>query len=143
MNWHHQIDHLNQIPDNNFSGYLWASDKSTPEIISKIDSSIFENNEKPAHPFIREAYLYDSVNNISISVKHVSGKYLIHQFNLNELSEDDKKNIVPKSFLAHNSLGEKLHFKEIWCPEKDDLCNNFEVLRKKAVVFSGFGKDGK
>lgn len=142
MHWFKQLESLTQIPGKNYEGYLWLSDKKTPgEITGVTNLTHYEQNKKPANPFIREAYLYDKNEKLSVSIKHVPGRYLINCFDLAKLSEDVKTK--EKKFIAHKDLPGKLRFKEIWAAEKDENCENFDVLKKKATVFTGFAKEAE
>lgn len=139
MAWHSKLNSLSQIPALTYEGYYWASDSDVPVKATSVPTG-YEINGQPANPFILEAHFYCDTENISISVRHVSGRYLISQYNLSELAED---NLVEKSYLAHRSLGGSLRFKDIWLAEPDPLCENMAVLTKKATVFKGFeNKEG-
>ncbi|APF18785.1 hypothetical protein Calab_3157 [Caldithrix abyssi DSM 13497] len=135
MTWHKKLNNLSEIPDLNFEGYLWLSNEAAPRRINKINAAEYEKDGQPLNPFIREAYLYDVDNNVSVAVRHVPGRYLINFFDLKKLPEDFE--ITEQKFLANKKIGKKLIFKEIWAPESDDNCEGFAVLRKKVTVFCG------
>jgi CRISPR type III-associated protein (TIGR04423 family) len=140
MNWCKKIQNLNDIPKSKYIGYLWQSDKEAPIFIQEIDSKKYETDGVPNNPFIQEAYLFDKEKNISVSIKHSTGKYLIFQYKLDEIEAAEFETNI---FLAHNKLPGNLLFNEIWIPEKDENCAGLEVLCKKAVVFVGFDKGVK
>ena len=131
MGWNKKIDSLKTLDLTGFDGYLWASDKDFPEQTVNIEKFIKEQN-----PFILEGNFYK--NNTSISIKHVAGRYIINQYNLAELKEE---NLVMKKYVAHSNLGKKLCFKEIWIAEQDENCKNIDVLTKKAIAFVGFNRE--
>ncbi len=136
MSWHKQLDSLSNIPAGNYEGYMWISNEKKPIKINQIDATQYEENNQPTNPFILEAFLYDNNTKTSVSVKHISGKYIIDLYNLNELNNDAE---TVDNFYIPNRLNEnKLKFTEVWIPEKDSLCENFEVLKKQTVVFTGF-----
>ncbi len=141
MSWHKSLKSLNEIPDGNYQGYIWISDKETPQKITIIDVKKYENNQNniPENPFIREGFLYDEENEISISITHIPDKYMINMFQLKQIPQNCE--IKDRTFLAHKNLHGKLCFRDIWLPEKDEICENFEVLQKMAVVFTGFEKE--
>jgi len=152
MSWHKKLNKIKDIPpDYKYQGYFWVSDEDKPFIISgelklSEESEFFKYKETDS-PFIVEAFLFSKDENISISIRHTSGRCYINQFMLNQL-EKNKKNTVDKKYIAHKSIGRFLsahksidaflNFKEIWIPEKDQFCENMEVLKKQAVVFTGF-----
>lgn len=144
MDWHKKLNNFKEIPQLEYEGYIWVSDAKKPEIItSEAELSKYEKNGTPTNPFILEGHLYSRSQNISVSIRHTSGKYYITQFNIAELNE--KENLVDKYYLAHRNLDKEnqLHFQEIWLPESDKNCENMEVLTKKAVAFVGFEEGGK
>ncbi len=135
------LNNFKEIPQLEYEGYIWESSKENPKkVTSEAELTKYENSGKPANPFIMEGHLYNKDKNISISIRHVSGRYYITQFNLGEL--DEKTNFVDKFYLANKKLEKenKLHFKEIWLPEPDENCPDMQVMTKKAVVFAGFRK---
>jgi len=138
MRWHKKLNVLSEIPDANYQGYLWVSDETTPDTITKLIASQYEQNGKPANPFIREAFLYDPNKQISISVRHVPGRYLIDLFDLKKLPGEFE--LTEQKYLANRKIGSRLIFKEIWAPEPDENCEGLPVLRKKATVFCGIEK---
>lgn len=135
MAWHKQLKSLKEIPDKDFNGYLWLSDESIPKNIKNVSIQAYEEDGNPTHPFIREAYLFNEEEQISVSVQHIPGRYLIHLFDLKELPANCE--ITEQKILAHKQLGKKLIFKEIWIPEEDVLCMKWPVLTKKVSVFCG------
>ena len=140
MSWYQKLNAIADIPDYEYTGYSWISNNKEPQfILNKSDLLPYQNKEKPSVPFILEAYLYCKNEDISISVRHVSGCYLIYQFMLKKLGEN-KDNVVEKNYIAHKNLGEMLCFKEIWLPEEDKFCEGMEILKKQIVVFTGFAK---
>ena len=133
MSWHKRIDSLKELDLTNFEGYIWASDQKNPQITTDLSDFINSQN-----PFILEGNFYKDT--VSISIKHVAGRYIITQYNLADLK---KENLVNKSYLVHAELGTTIHFQEIWITEKDENCADMEVLTKKAVAFVGFEKEVK
>ncbi len=139
MNWHETIQQLSEIPKGNYTGYIWLSDRKEPELVEEVDHFAYEKEAVPLNPFIREGYLYDGNKDISVSIHHVPGRYLIHVFNLGKIPKESEG--TEQSFLSSVGFSGKIYFKEIWVPEKDFYCSNLEVLTKKAVVFIGFGEE--
>lgn len=138
MSWYKKLNILSDIPDYEYEGYLWMANEENPQPISNRSKLLpYQNGEKPSVPFILEANLYCKDEDVSISVRHVAGDYLIYQFMLKKLG-DNKDNMVEKNYIAYKNPGKILCFKEIWMPEKDIFCENMEVLTKQVVVFTGF-----
>jgi len=137
MSWHKGLNSLSEIPQGHYEGYFWTSDEDKPHVCSEISAEQYEINGKPAHPFIREAMLFDKETGYSISVRHLPGEYMIHQYSTFEFPAEAKAEEV--YYLAQGRLGKsKLKFIELWLPEPNENCENMNVLTKKALVFAGF-----
>lgn len=134
MIWNKKIDKLADLNLKGFQGYLWASDKNKPEKTTDLTKFIENQN-----PFIIEAAFYNQEEEKSISIKHFSGNYMINSFDLKLLTPNIE--IKKIEFLANKNIGKKLKYKEIWIPEKEENCQGFEVLQKKAVVFIGIEEE--
>jgi CRISPR type III-associated protein (TIGR04423 family) len=129
-----EIKSLDMIPtDYHYEGYLWLSDKQIPEIIDgKVD---FSEYIKKQNPFIIEGLLWAEAEQVSIHIKHTH-RYLVNKVCLKDFPKESQKD---KKYHAHRIVGYKyLKFKQIWLPEPDEFCNNFEVLTMKTMVFVGF-----
>ncbi|WP_259015106.1 TIGR04423 family type III CRISPR-associated protein [Emticicia fluvialis] len=126
-----KLNLLTDIPDYQYEGYVWMSDKQKPEVFM---NKPFNANGHQQNPFIIEGLLWAKKEKVSIHIRH-TGKYLIHKYEMNDqdLSEDINQ------YLAHKIEGiKKLKFKQVWEPEKDPFCEDMEVLKMKALVFIGF-----
>lgn len=128
-NWSKKLNSLSEIPHGKYEGYYWMSnDKKAIIIDGNFDFTKIQNN-----PFIIEGMLWDNDQNISIMIMH-TGQYNISQYNIKELP-----NTFDKCYLAHGIDGvKKVKFKQIWLPEPDPFCNDMDVLKLKAIVFTGF-----
>lgn len=125
---------IKEIPNRNYEGYVWLSNEKKPFILP--DES-FDFSTVEANPFVVEALLYDRDENKSIHVQY-TGEYQIFEYDLSKL---EKSNCVEKEYLPHRLQDvEKVLFKQIWLPEKDENCAEFDVLKLKAIVFCGFKK---
>lgn len=126
-----KLNSLTEIPHYKYEGYLWLSDKTEPKVLKDEE---FNSNEIKQNPFIIEGLLWAKKERVSIHIRH-TGRYLIHKYEVN--TPDSSKDV--KQYLAHKIEGiEKLKFKQLWEPEKDPLCEGMEVLKMKALVFTGF-----
>lgn len=126
---------ISEIPERNYQGYVWLSDQEKPFILpgDTFDFSTVKENE---NPFIIEALLYAKDENISVSVKH-TGKHHIHEIDLKDLPKGAELREI--QYLPHRlDRVEKLNFKQLWFPEPDESCEGMEVLKMKALIFTGF-----
>ena len=131
-----KLNSLKEIPNLEYEGYLWMSDKDAPiENLEKIKEQL---QSEELNPYIVEGLLYAQKEKISIMIRH-TGKYNISQFDLNQVSSNDELT-AGKSYFSNNkiSAGKKLKFRQLWENEKDDNCACMEVLTLKATVFTGF-----
>ena len=122
-------------PSQNYEGYLWWSDATSPEMYQNQQLPTWP--EEKSNPFIIEGQLYDDNDEKSYSIRFVDGEYVVHRYNLNELKglEYIKKEYLPNRF----SGGIKtLCFKDFWQPQQDKLCEGMDVLQPAETVFVGF-----
>jgi len=124
-----------------YDGYLWWSDKTTPDVY-KHEKLPEWNNQ--TNPFIIEGQLINKSKSISWSIRFVDGDYLVKRYDLAEFEKnttDKKLKFIEKQYLANRLDGlHKLCFKEFWRPIEDDLCEGMEVLMPAETVFIGFTK---
>ena len=135
MEWSKQIK-ITEIPKIKYVGYFWISDKNKPQTIENIEefNKYCDKNGMPTNPFILESNLYNKEEKISINIKHISGKYIVTQYNLKDLK---KENFNDKTYLLNSHIGKKIQFKEVWIEEKEETCEQMEVMKKQAIVFVG------
>lgn len=121
-------------PKQKYEGYLWWSNKTTPEV---LNNEFINELPKGNNPFIIEGQLYDKDNEKSYSIRFFDGYYLINCFDLNELKglECIKKEYLPNRF--PDGI-QKLCFREFWRPEPDNFCEGMQVLKPAENVFVGF-----
>lgn len=137
---------ITEIPKRKYQGYIWFSDKTTPKVLLGKEEFDFSSIDTQ-NPFIVEALLYCENENKSIMLKH-SDKYIIKEFDLNELTKDAE--VVEKEYLPHQLKDvAKLKFKQFWETKpflingeeknEDETENEYmETLQLKATVFTGF-----
>jgi len=114
-----------------FEGYIWDSYNKNPKVYYGNKEIKISTDEVKG--YIIEGLLY--CNNTSIIIRH-SGKYHIHEYDLNKL---DEENLVKVEYLPHRlKKVKKVCFKQIWITEKDPCCEDMDVLKMKALVFTGF-----
>lgn len=127
---------MNNIPTSKYEGYVWKSDATAPKVY--LGEECGPLPAATVNPFVIEAQLYDPASQKSYSVKHVDGKYIITKV---DLSEEALKGCVheEKTFLPHRMQGiSALLFYQLWREEKDELCDNMNVLQPKELAFAGF-----
>jgi len=115
-----------------YEGYIWYSDSAKPEIFKReIERELNLNDTE--NPFIIEGQLYCEEKKLSVSIKYVDGKHIVNKFNLSEEPET-----TDQEYLAEFRNDAGLKFRQLWKPESDPLCENFEVLKPAGFVFIGF-----
>ena len=121
------------IDKSKYMGYLWQSDKKSPEI---LPSSGQLDTDAVSNPFVVEGQLVDSEK--SISIKFVDGKYLVKEYLLVDYAD-----VEPVEYIPNRMEGVKgILFKRAWKPVNDDLCEGWEVLQPAELVFVGLKRYG-
>lgn len=136
--------------DNNitpqYEGYLWWSDRSTPEIYDGSSPLPITFDEQCTsllspkyddNPFIVEGNLWDVSNRVSIYIKYVDGEYLVRRVDTAALDRDDSYEHTEASYKPHRMSG-KMKFRQYWKAESDRLCEGMCALRPDMFVFMGF-----
>lgn len=130
-----KINDFSHIPNIEYVGYIWMSDKSAPQAISNI-------NELPTttNPYIVEGNLYCKEKDISISIRNTGDKLFITKIDLNAAENDASVILEPQTFIAHRAPNnhKKVCFKQAWIAEKDDYCEGMHVLQPAWRAFVGF-----
>ena len=127
------MNKLSEIKNRKYSGYIWMSDAKEPKVLNNKE---FDFSTIGVNPFIIEALLYCEEKKTSLTIRH-TGKYHIIEIVLNDLPEGAELEDV--EYLPHRLKGvDKVCFKQLWVPEKDDNCEAWPVLKMKALVFTGF-----
>jgi CRISPR type III-associated protein (TIGR04423 family) len=127
---------LNELNNIEFEGYVWLSDQEEPIILNN-QTFDFSKYEEGSNPFIIEALLFDKTKNKSIHITHTGRYHINDEFDLDNLKEGSE--LEPVEYLPHRLDGvDKVCFKQLWIPEKDEYCDNLPVLKMKALIFTGF-----
>jgi len=126
---------IDEIPENNYHGYLWMSDKNTPLI---IDGTIPYDQLRKNNPFIVEGNLISTDRTISITIRNAGNVNIIKLFDIKKLNE---VSFTENIYVVHR-LDDYKHvcFNQYWLPEADPLCEGFEVLKPAFQVFMGLVK---
>ena len=126
---------IDDIPVNNYHGYIWMSDSNSPFI---INGTIPLDLIRKKNPFIVEGNLISADRTISITIRNAGNLNLIRLFEMNKLNGID---FTANNYVAHRLDGYKhICFNQYWLPEPDPLCEGFEVLKPAFQVFMGLEK---
>lgn len=128
-----------------FQGYLWQSDQNAPTVYYDEELKELDDLDNLQNPFIIEGQLCNGET--SYSIKYVDGKYLITQYDLRKLEEEENKTYTPYSYLPNRINSEKgkiekLIFHQYWEEESTPSpeCENMKTLKPAELVFRGFNK---
>lgn len=139
-----------------YNGYLWFSDKNSPQIIlgEEFEMELDDNT----NPFVVEGWLADDKK--SVSIRYVDGHHIVRIWNLEELNAcktieemisgkvlDGSNCKQREEFVAHR-MGHgirKLVFYRYWRLDNDGagLCENMAGYVPAELVFVGFDKNEK
>lgn len=118
-----------------YTGYLWMSNKTEPDIYE--NQELTEVLSESKNPFVVEGQLYDPISRSSYSIKYVDGKHIVVKYDLSELEQKyGKEKCV--AYRSNRMQGRKLYFIQYWNKEKDELCEDMEVMKPAEQVFVGF-----
>jgi len=134
MNPYQQISNLSEIPsDKKYSGYYWMSDEREPKLVDgEFNPPLNGNN-----PFIIEANLY-AKDEISVSIEHIDGKYLIGIVDWNLV--DETTILESQTYLGRGLKEKSVCLAHAWIPVIDPECARMEVLQPAWRAFKGFVK---
>jgi len=135
MNSLNQYENLLDIPIRNYEGYYWLADSTIPTI---VDGNFGFSQINFGSTFVIEAMLYNSIENISVMIKH-TGQYQIHEFRLNEFSHlaQIEEALIYLPYRFPENIKE-IKFSKIWMEQVDDWCEGWPVKTAKAIIFKGF-----
>lgn len=126
---------IQNIPKEQYQGYLWYSDAEMPEI---IDNNFDQVAQLTKIPFVIEGNLYCASKRLSIQIKHIDGDYWITQVILPEV---DNQQYYEETYLAHDIPDyHKFRMLEAWEPQADELLAGMEALEPAWSAFAGFVK---
>ena len=119
-----------------YEGYLWMSNAPTPNEYHydrPLDTEAFK---LPA-PFVAQGYLYNKDEGISISIKFVDGRYLVHRFKVAPTDFEDET-VELLHFETLRMQSKQAAFLRYWKEQTDPLCLGLPVLVFDRLVFVGF-----
>ena len=133
-----------QAQESKWTGYIWRSDSSIPEIILNSEFD-FDSIKDDDNPFIVEGELYNEARQLSVSVRYIDGEHILREFSPDALDDySQKTEIVYTPERAFDAKGIKgLDFWQIWRAEENPYCEDNEkkamkVLRPAELIFRGF-----
>lgn len=135
----------NNIPDIEYVGYYWMSDKTEPKVIGdtkdhpteKLPEKLWKCLKDPAmNPFVIEAQLYSPTEKLSIGIKYVDGGYIISR--CEEPKDIPSDCVTLKRYVSNRMGGRRLLFRQYWEEKPDTLCDGMDVLQPAAMAFIGF-----
>lgn len=130
-----------QLPEAHYEGFVRMSDAVAPHIYNhQLCAPTFEAADVP---FVLEAELYNTDENISYSIRYREGQLCVveHKVQLNDANLKDVDHLyqalLPRG--EAEALSKKnLHFLQYWMEQEDALCENMPVLVPAQRVFIGF-----
>lgn len=122
-----------EIKRSKYQGYVWFSDSKSPVVL--MDQEYELSIDESQNPFVVEAYLFSSEDQMSHLVKYVDGAYrhIVHDLNAKTSDAFDEK-----VFFAVKEIGKQMLFRQYWRKEADANCEGMEVLVPAESVFVGF-----
>lgn len=122
-----------------YTGYLWLSNAAAPIVLTEpgtVDSAVF----KTRNPFVAEGQLYDSENDVSISIRYADGGYFIVRYEGASGSAGNGRadNVVycSERMVHGETIG--LRFRRFWKLKEDEACLHMKSLSVEKEVFIGF-----
>ena len=136
------IKTLSDIPNLNYIGYIWPSDKSEPIINDKhFDLDLLMKYHEKQNPFIAEGNLYAESDKVSISIRHIDSGYIITKVDFAEISANETMEVSDQKYLHVNKHdSSKVLLKQVWSEQNDDNTIDFKVLKPLIKAFVGFEK---
>ena len=119
---------ITEIPEGNFEGYYWYSNKTKPEIINskKIDKKKFTQL-----PFVIEANFYSKETETSIQIKNLDGNYHIAIIDLKDCK------VEPQNYIGHD-IGYDFQVVEAWEEKEDEFLEGMKTEVPVWTAFKGF-----
>ena len=132
---------LNEIKPLSYEGYLWKSDKESPDVFVNEKVSLPNEDE---NPFVVEGFLYNKENALSYSIKFVDGRYVVQEYTVTDEDKNNPDNQI-KTYESNRMDGKKLRFLRYWEEVLDednykdsDNPKGLPVLTLTKNVFIGF-----
>lgn len=138
MNYGYKNITINEIPELEGEGYIWMSDKNTPQLISNSTQMKHAEN----NPYIVEGYFVDKSKNTSIQIKNDGSGARLGIIDFNAIQADLKNGAIEcdkiEIYLSHRLNDKSLEFKQAWAAIEDENCDKMPVLKPIWKAFVGF-----
>jgi len=127
------IEYINSLKA--YEGYVQFSDTPLREC------DVFEGYQDiqltPTKGFVYEAHFYNGEN--SIMIRQQNAEWIVSKTSIVDVEKKDIEfYALEKTKYLEKVTSNWVKMAQIWEPEKDDLCENMEVMKLKKVVFAGF-----
>ncbi len=137
----------NSLAQKQFVGYIVVSDRPLQHILVQPDAlpswEAIHGAGQFEPGFIVEAALYEKDAH-SIMIRQADNVWAISEVKWNGSPFQMQQDFICHEYLLSGKGSEKkAFFQEAWLPEKDPLCQNFEVLKPAWIAFVGFEKQGE
>ena len=127
---------IHDIPRDKYEGYIWYSDSAQPTVFIGDEERAVE--QRP-DAFIIEGLLWCPAKRLSYKIFYHDGQQLVREYQISDADLEGQGDGTIEEFIAHRIPGvSRLSFIRYWHPEKDENCENFEVLVPEKLVFVGF-----
>ena len=121
-----------------YRGYVQFSHRPLKQI------DIFEESD-PSVAMDEDGFVYEahfSNGDKSIRIRQVNDAWLVSETSIDNVENKDiALYALEKTKYLEKVTSNWVKMAQIWKPEKDDLCENMEVMKLKKVVFAGFEKE--
>ena len=127
---------IHDIPKEKFEGYIWYSDTSRPRVfIGDEEVTVEERSDA----FIIEGLLWNPKKRTSYNIYFHDGQQHVCKYDVTTAALEGKEDVTTEDYVTHRIPGvARLSFVRYWLPEKDEMCEDFEVLVPGQLVFVGF-----
>ena len=129
---------IKDIPQALYEGYVWYSDAQEP-VVMLGDKTQGVTLRKDA--FIIEGLLWDRKARKSYRIAYDKGIQKVYCYDVTDADLNGEGDVVAEDYIVHRIPGvRRLSFLRYWLPEKDEMCEGFDVLMPKRLVFIGFNQ---
>ena len=127
---------IHDIPRDKYEGYLWYSNSPQPSVFNGEEEM---DVEVRPDAFIIEGLLWCPKRRMSYKIIYHDGQQLVRGYQVSDADLEGKGDVTSEEFVSHRIPGmSRLSFIRYWLPERDELCEDFDVLIPRQLVFVGF-----
>jgi CRISPR type III-associated protein (TIGR04423 family) len=118
------------IPEGQYIGYCWYSDKSFAEL--DVDPRTLDVG---SNPFVIEGMWFSLDGKTAVTYKHVGAQSFLNLVDLTQFSDSEKSEQVVLSASGMSKVAH-LTFTTLWAPVADPNCANMPVLKPVLQVLT-------